>query len=176
MIPLRPTRQLAAGLLLVLAAPSVRAAHEWFVPEPPYLTLGAGIAEIFDRNLEGYGAIEYRPAARFFHLGPWFFFGSGKGGAVYAAGGVLFNLHLGRGWFLTPSFGPGYYDDGGHFDLGFELEFRTGIELSRQFRNRHRLAVGLAHLSNGSLSDRNPGTETLHICWSIPLGQAPVVP
>ncbi len=172
----RPAIRMLAAACMLFAARPAPAEHEWFVPEPPYLTLGVGIAEIFDSDLEGYGAVEYRPAARFFHFGPWFFFGSGKDGAVYAAGGVLINLHLGRGWFLTPSFGPGYYDGGGHFDLGLELEFRTGIELAKQFRNRHRLAIGLAHLSNGSLSDRNPGTETFHICWSIPLGSAPAGP
>ena len=48
-------------------------------------------------------------------------------------------------------------------------EFRTGIELAKRFRTGHRLGVSLAHLSNGSLSDKNPGTETLGLIYSIPL-------
>ncbi|MDY0149993.1 MAG: acyloxyacyl hydrolase, partial [Kiritimatiellia bacterium] len=53
--------------------------------------------------------------------------------------------------------------------LGFEAQFRTAIEVAKRFDNGHRLGLCFAHLSNGSLSDFNPGTETLGIFYSIPL-------
>ncbi len=79
------------------------------------------------------------------------------------------NLQLGRGWVMTPSFGGGYYNASSGLDLGFDAEFRSGIEISKRFRNGHRLGLSFAHLSNGSLSDKNPGTESFGIVYSIPL-------
>ena len=158
-------------LLLVVwllhAAPA--AAHEWIADDPPLLSLSTGAAQIFDSHQELYWGIEYRPAFRFFHLGPWLSFGTGKHREFYAAAGVLLNLELGRGWVLTPSFGGGYYNASSGLDLGFDAEFRTAVELAKRFRNGHRLGISLAHLSNGSLSDQNPGTETVGVAYSIPL-------
>mgnify|MGYP003610148701 CR=1 FL=1 len=156
---------LAAWLLDAASA----AAHAWFADDPPLFSLSTGAAEIFDSHQEMYWGAEYRPAFRFFHLGPWFSFGTGKHHEFYAAVGGLLNLELGRGWVLTPSFGGGYYSASSGLDLGFDAEFRTGLELAKRFRNGQRLGFSFAHLSNGSLSDKNPGTETFGISYAIPL-------
>ena len=152
---------------LLDAAPAV--AHEWFADDPPLFSLSAGAAQIFDSHQELYWGVEYRPAFRCFHLGPWLSFGTGKHREFYAAAGVLLNLELGRDWVLTPSFGGGYYNASRGLDLGFDAEFRTAVELAKRFRNGQRLGISLAHLSNGSLSDQNPGTETFGVSYSIPL-------
>ena len=158
------------SLVFLLSAGTLPArAHARFADDPPLFSLSTGAAEIFDRRQELYWGIEYRPAFRLFHLGPWLSFGTGKHHEFYAAVGVLLNIELGRDWVLTPSFGGGYYNASSGLDLGFDAEFRTGIELAKRFRNGHRLGVSLAHLSNGSLSDKNPGTETLGLSYSIPL-------
>ena len=156
-------------LLFTAIGPTGVAAHEWFVPEPPLLSLGAGVAEIFDSHQEFYWNVEYRPAFRLYCFGPWFSFGSGKHHEFYAAVGVLVNLQLGHGWVLTPSFGGGYYNASSGLDLGFDAEFRSSIELARCFKNGHRIGFSFGHLSNGALSDKNPGTESLGIFYSIPL-------
>ena len=156
---------LVAWLLDVAPA----AAHEWFADDPPLLSLNTGVAEIFDSHQEIYWGVEYRPAFRFFQLGPWMFFGTGRRHGFYAAAGVLLNLELGRDWVLTPSFGGGYYNASSGLDLGFDAEFRTAVELAKRFRNGQRIGISLAHLSNGSLSDQNPGTETVGFSYSIPL-------
>jgi len=160
-------------LVLLLAVwlldPAPAAARDWFADDPPLFSLSTGAAEIFDSHQEIYWGVEYRPAFRFCQLGPWFSFGTGKHHEFYAAAGVLLNLELGRGWVLTPSFGGGYYSAAGGLDLGFDAEFRSGVELAKRFRNGQRLGVSLAHLSNGSLSDKNPGTETFGLVYSIPL-------
>ena len=162
-----PFLVLLLAVWLLHAAPA--AAHEWFADDPPLFSLSAGAAQIFDSHQELYWGIEYRPAFRFFHLGPWLSFGTGKHHEFYAAVGVLLNLELGRGWVLTPGFGGGYYNASSGLDLGFDAEFRTGIELAKRFHNGHRFGLSFSHLSNGSLSDQNPGTETLGISYSIPL-------
>ena len=82
---------------------------------------------------------------------------------------LLVDVELGRGWVVTPSFGAGYYNASSGLDLGFDAEFRTAVELARRFGRGQRLGLCFAHLSNGSLSDTNPGTETLGISYSFPI-------
>lgn len=163
------TLQLCTTLVAGLVLPA--AAHKWFADdEPPLLTLGVGTPEIFDGGHGVFWTVEYRPAFRFHHIGPWFFVGTGKNNEFYAALGLLMNIELGRGWVLTPAFGGGYYKASGGLDLGLDAEFRSSLELARRFTNGHRVGICLSHLSNGALSDRNPGTETIGIVYSIPLG------
>lgn len=145
------------------------AAQKWFTDDPPLLCISSGAAEVFRPHPQLFWNLEYRPAYRLFQVGPWFSFGTGRRHEFYAAIGIFLNLELGAGWVLTPSFGCGYYHAGRGLDLGFDAEFRSGIELSKRFSNRQRLGIALTHLSNGSLSDYNPGTETLGIVYAIPL-------
>lgn len=153
----------------VLLAPAARGAHEWFLDDPPLLSLGAGIAGVLDTEQEFGVAIEYRPAFRFYHFGPWFQVARGTEQEAYASLGVLINLHLGHNWILTPSFGAGYYNDRTGLNLGFDTEFRSSLELSKRFANRQQLGLSFGHLSNGSLSSINPGTEILMLIYSFPL-------
>ena len=169
MIPRLLSPLTAAALALGAAPEPAEAAHEWLAQDPPLLSLSAGAAQIFDSHQEFYWGVECRPAFRCFHLGPWLSFGTGKNHEFYAAMGVLLNLELGRNWMLTPSFGGGYYNASSGLDLGFDAEFRSALELARRFPNGHRLGLSFAHLSNGSLSDVNPGTETLGLNYSLPL-------
>ena len=86
-----------------------------------------------------------------------------------SAAGVLLDVELGRGWVFTPGFGGGYYNAASGLDLGFDAEFRSSLELSRRFRNGSRLGFVFAHVSNGSLGDKNPGSETLGLNCDVPL-------
>ncbi len=70
---------------------------------------------------------------------------------------------------MTPSLGLGSFDDGEDVKLGHDLEFRSGIKITYQFKNDWRVGIGLFHLSNGGLGDRNPGTEPVFVGVSIPL-------
>ena len=70
---------------------------------------------------------------------------------------------------FTPGFGGGYYNAASGLDLGFDAEFRSSLELSRRFRNGSRLGFVFAHVSNGSLGDKNPGSETLGLNCAVPL-------
>lgn len=160
---------LAAAIGLDGSLPAASAGHAWFADDPPLLSLESGAAQLFDRHREVFWGLECRPAFRFCHLGPWLSFGTGKHHEFYAAAGVRINLELGRGWILAPSFGGGYYNASSGLDLGFDAEFRSSVELARRLPNGHRLGLAFAHLSNGSLSDHNPGTEALGITYSFPL-------
>ena len=165
---MRRLRQLLPWAFLLGAAPAVSASPR-FVESPPLLSFGSGVAQVFDNHQEFFWSVEYRPAFRFFHVGPYFLFGTGENDEFYAAAGVLADIELGRGWVFTPSFGAGYYNASDGLDLGFDTQFRTAVELARRFGRGQRLGLCFAHLSNGSLSDTNPGTETLGISYSFPI-------
>lgn len=70
---------------------------------------------------------------------------------------------------MIPSFGVGVFDDSEEIQLGNELEFRSGIEIAYQFRNKMRAGVAIFHLSNGGISSQNPGTESLVFSVCIPI-------
>ena len=164
-----PCHVLLLVVWLLHAAPA--AAHAWFAEDPPLLVVGTGAAEILDTHQEIYWGVEYRPAFRFYHVGPWFSIGTGKHDEFYAALGILVGIELGRNWVLTPGFGGGYYNAARGLDLGFDAEFRSGFELTKRLPHGQRLGIAFSHLSNGSLSRRNPGTETLGINYALPLNR-----
>ena len=163
-------RIMVGALLLSLAAgiPPARAAHAWFTNSPPLLVLGTGGTGLFDRHQELYWNMEYRPAFRFYHFGPWLSFGTGKSHEFYAGLGILIDFELGRDWVFTPGFGGGYYNAASGLDLGFDAEFRSSLELSKRFANGQRLGLVFSHISNGSLGRHNPGSETLGLNYLIP--------
>lgn len=92
-------------------------------------------------------------------------------GGVYGYGGVNWEVPLvDNQLYLIPNFMAGAYAQGDGKDLGHAIEFRSGIELSYQMSNAHRVGVALNHMSNAGLGDKNPGEETLLINYSIPAG------
>jgi hypothetical protein len=76
--------------------------------------------------------------------------------------------YLSNKWNLTPSFATGYYDQGSSKDLGNNLEFRSQLELSYNLEKNKRVGISLNHISNASLADENPGTESIVISFINP--------
>lgn len=150
-------------LCLLLSASGVGAA--------PTLSLNSGMVGI-DDELEKPGryGIEYRhrPWSRL-ALIPSVGYSRADNGATYTYVDVKRDFRLAERWTLTPSFGPGYFSEGGDLQLGHQLEFRSGLELSYRPGERWRLGVTIYHLSNGGLSEKNPGTEGVALHLLIPL-------
>lgn len=73
------------------------------------------------------------------------------------------------GFSLALSLAPGLYHHGGSADtdLGFPLQFQSSVGLQYDFPDRTRLGIHFSHLSNASLSDINPGTETLSLRYGL---------
>jgi lipid A 3-O-deacylase len=170
-------------ILAGILATGCLTASAWGVEVPPVepvrVALVGGAAGILDKNQRGFWGMEYRPAFRYHGIGPWFFFGNRNRDLYYAAAGLMFDFPLGRRWRLTPSFGAGYYHVDhvrGDLNLGHNVEFRSGLELSRQFASGHRLGLGVFHLSNAALGHHNPGTELLQLSWAIPIGESRLAP
>ena len=87
-------------------------------------------------------------------------------GSFYAYGSFRFEIAAGQRWQITPQLGAGIYSRNGGFDLGGPVEFRSGLEVTRQIGDRHRLGLLFYHLSNAVLYHHNPGSESLVITFS----------
>lgn len=90
-------------------------------------------------------------------------------GSFYAYLGLNFDILFFDHLLFAPGFAAGYYAAGGGKNLGYPLEFRSGIELAWQFCDWHRLGIHFYHLSNASIGRKNPGEESLVLFYDIPL-------
>jgi len=90
-------------------------------------------------------------------------------GAHFIYTDLRHDFYLSRRWIIIPSFGLGIFKDSSDINLGNNLEFRSGVELAYQFKNKIRAGVAIFHLSNGGISSQNPGTEALvfSICFPV---------
>ena len=79
-----------------------------------------------------------------------------KAGYVYT--GVQAQYSIGN-LNITPSFSPGLYGEGDGKDLGHVLEFKSELQLSLDLFSNSELGFSYNHISNASLSDKNPGAN-----------------
>lgn len=138
---------------------------------PAHLIVAVGHVGVLDEGIEAplVFKIEYRFAIRLrWNLMPAMGAARSEGGEGIIFLSIERDIWLTDRWILSPSFGPGIFEDGKNVNLGYDLEFRTGIKLFYQLETNIRFGIELYHLSNGGLSDRNPGTEPAFISLSIP--------
>ena len=79
--------------------------------------------------------------------------------ATYFYTGVQAHYKIGALNF-TPSFSPGYYNEGNGKDLGHALEFKSEVQLSLELPKESQFGFSYNHLSNASLGDKNPGANS----------------
>ena len=79
--------------------------------------------------------------------------------ATYIYTGVQAQYKIGSINF-TPSFAPGYYNEGDGKDLGHALEFKSEVQLSLDLPQDSQFGFSYNHLSNASLGDKNPGANS----------------
>jgi lipid A 3-O-deacylase len=140
--------------------------------ERALLAPSAGVFEVGDAT---YGAAELGLQWR--GGGRWWVFHPMAGGMVTHKGscnlyaGFSFDLPVGSRLVLRPSFAPGYFNKGRGKDLGYPLEFRSGIEVGWRFSKGTQLGLEFNHISNASLGDHNPGANSLLVMVAIPAGK-----
>ena len=61
---------------------------------------------------------------------------------------------------VTPSFAPGYYEQGDGKDLGHAVEFKSEVQISVDLPKASQLGFSYNHLSNASLGTKNPGANS----------------
>lgn len=100
-------------------------------------------------------------------LGPAIGLMANTDGGVFGYGGLYADIAYGN-FIVTPLAGFGGYREGDSTDLGGVFQFRLSIGVSYQFENRHRLGLNLAHVSNATIHEINPGEEELYLTYAIP--------
>jgi hypothetical protein len=86
---------------------------------------------------------------------------------VYAD--VARDFALPRQWFVTLSFGGGWFANGERVGADFDLEFRSGIAVARRLASGARLGLAGYHISNGGLERPNYGAEALVLFLALPV-------
>ena len=61
---------------------------------------------------------------------------------------------------ITPSFAPGYYNEGGGKDLGHPLEFKSEVQMSFDLGDSSQMGMSYNHISNASFGTKNPGANS----------------
>jgi lipid A 3-O-deacylase len=134
------------------------------------ISVGGGIHSIYkEKYRTGEVRLEYKFPQEFKHFRPLI------GGMVtfdkayYLYGGIGLELIVVKRILISPSFAAGYYNKGNGRDLGFPLEFRSGMELGYCFSSQYRIGLQFYHMSNASLGKRNPGSESLVLALYFPI-------
>lgn len=139
--------------------------------DPKFINFAGGW---FDMNRQKNQAaefrVEYHHDERYWIFKPFAGVMGTSDNASYVYAGVKIDVYIGNRWVVTPSFAPGWYRRGNGLDLGYALEFRSQLDVAYRFDDRSRLGVSFGHMSNASIGDTNPGTESLMLNYSVPLG------
>jgi hypothetical protein len=134
----------------------------------------AGVFEVGDRlDQSAELGVQYRFGSRWWRLQPVAGGTAVADGAYNLYAGVALDLPLGRHAYVRGTFAPGIYGSGSQGkDLGHTLQFRSGIESGWRSHSGWGLGLELYHLSNGRLAEINPGSNSLVVTLSIPVGSA----
>jgi len=134
------------------------------------VTLTGGVSGLFDSERNPVVMLDYRFANQWRGLRPWLGLSWATDGAVYAGGGAVYTFPTFDGILnFSAGFGPGYYERHQGPDLGSHLEFLSFAEVAYRLLGEHRIVLRLAHVSNGGITQRNPGTELLMLGYAMPL-------
>ncbi|MCZ6507046.1 MAG: acyloxyacyl hydrolase [Acidobacteria bacterium] len=166
-------RVLALSLLLSSIAPLAASAEDRLS-----LGLNAGIfdtAAWFDDKGD-FDAIEVGltlrwPTTLAWGLGPMVGVSANDDGAFWLYAGLRRPFGLGGCWRVAPNFAISLYEEGDSKDLGHEIEFRSGLELACDRPSGSAVGLEFYHISNSSISDVNPGSNSLLVYYSRPLGR-----
>lgn len=137
--------------------------------ESEYVSLSAGVFDIDDQAETAHFGLEYRGMPFYHGLLPIAGVAANVDGGLYGYAGLNWDITVHPNWIVTPTFAVAAYEEGSSRDLGGVLEFRSGIELDYRFENQHRVGLAVHHLSNAGIYDRNPGTETVMVTYSVPV-------
>jgi len=137
-----------------------------------YITGYIGYFDVIrnDYNATQFG-VEYRAAPLQYGIRPMVGINITTDNSVYGYAGLNWDVALlDKQLYLIPNFAAGAYKRGDGKELGGTIEFRSGIELAYQFPNEQRLGIAFNHISNASIYSHNPGSETVLVSYSLPLG------
>lgn len=134
-----------------------------------YLTIGAGIYEVLDETHDSTEfRLEYRHDNIWKSLYPSLGIMYNTDDAMYGVFSLNYDFYLHDNIVFTPFTGVGIYEENDSKNLGGPIEFRSGVELAYEADNGTRLGVNFSHMSNASIYEKNPGSESLVFNISVP--------
>ena len=136
--------------------------------DPDFLSLGLGISDYNDDKTAAEGRFEYRSNIELSIFRPFSGFMMTSDRAMYGYGGLFVDFFFGRRIVVQPSLAVGAYSSGAGKNLGHWIQFSPKLEVAWRFDDRSRLGLSVAHMSNASLNDKNPGTESVLLTYSLP--------
>jgi len=154
---------LATGILCLALTPMA------YAEQSSALALSVGAFNALDNDTAAEFGIEYRftPMESLYNIIPVVGFTANSDGGYWAHTGMRYDVHLSDNWVLTPNFAASLYENGGGKDLGHALEFRSGLELAYKLDDNSHLGLGIYHLSNASIANKNPGEESIIFSYSF---------
>jgi len=153
---------------VLLLSPAVARAGQ-----PAVLSLAAGVFDALqqDDSATEFG-LQWRGGGRIWKLAPMLGAMATTEGGLLGYLGFSVDLPLGRHFALRASFAPAAYEKGNGKELYSVLQFRSGIEASLWFGRHLRVGVELYHVSNGGMTDLNPGESSVVLTLAVPLAGA----
>lgn len=137
----------------------------------PFLIASAGRFVLDDEVDDPYLiGLHYRGASRTgWALRPGIGADAGADDLLFVYADVSRDFVLPRRWFVTLSFGGGWFANGERVGADYDLEFRSGIAVARRLASGARLGLAGYHVSNGGLDRPNYGAEALLLFLALPL-------
>jgi len=87
--------------------------------------------------------------------------------SVWVYAGARYDLTDRSAWTIAPGFAVSLYEQGDGKDLGQPLEFRSSIEVGRRVSEELRVGLIFYHLSNASMKEVNPGSNSLVLSFAF---------
>ena len=159
---------LFAFLLSFLVSSTWVCATDFTRSPPSHLMVGPGLFDVDRRHPRALIQVEYRWEVNCYHLRPLAAFSIATDQNFFVCGGLAYDIFFKKKIVITPSFAPGIYYQGYGKNLGFPINFRSGLEVSFVLGNQGRLGVQFNHISNAHMLYRNPGANTLFLFYAIP--------
>jgi hypothetical protein len=132
------------------------------------LGLGAGIFDASDKKdtLAGALTLEGKPLPALWHLRTTVQLLAIDDSGYYFGLGVLKEFFFDDDWSCGLGFSAGLaHESKESRALEYDLEFYSRILLAWQINQNNAMRLEFGHISNGGMSDTNPGTEPLLLSW-----------
>jgi hypothetical protein len=137
--------------------------------DPSFITISAGWFDFIEHRKSTLETIlELRFGQKLWIFKPFVGVMGTADGTAATFTGFLFDLNLIPNLYITPSFAPTVYYMGNGKRLNYNIQFRSQIEISYMIKNGSRIGISVNHISNGHLSDPNPGVENITFNYILP--------
>lgn len=114
--------------------------------------------------------LEYRFGRKWLSVGPMVGVDANSDGGLFGFVALYTDMRIAGRWIVTPAAGFGAYRRGHGKELGGVFEFHEEIEAAYRFDGGNRIGLKFVHISNAGLYSDNPGSESLLLTCTLPLG------